>query len=65
MYRQKICLEDKKKIKGGDTALLLRFCEQGNEEVIKELKKREGSVAFQQGISHILDQLISILKDAS
>ena len=62
MYKRNLTQEEKERVRAGDTKLLLSILHDSDQIVTKELKQHKGDVAFQQGVSHIIDKLIEVLK---
>lgn len=63
MYKVKVSEDDKERISTGNFRILLTKLEEVDKVVTKELKKHRGDdIAYLQGISGIVDELISILK---
>lgn len=63
MYKVKLSEDEKERIAAGNTGILLSKLLQIDQQVVKELKQdKSGNVSFLQGISHIVDELITILQ---
>lgn len=63
MYKVKVSEDEKERISTGNFHILLTKLEEVDKVLTKELKKHRGDdIAYLQGISSIVDELISILK---
>lgn len=64
MYKVKLDDEERDAIRRGHVPTIVRALEKGDENVTKELKKQKGDVAFQQGVSHVIDRLLELMTSA-
>jgi len=66
MYKVRLSTDEKERIANGNVVLLLTKLVELDKSITKDLKKHKGDdIAYLQGISYIVDELISILnKDA-
>ena len=64
MFKQRLTEEEKRVIQGGNTPTLINKLEESNKRVIKDLKTPGCDTAFLQGASHVIDNLLNILKGA-
>lgn len=63
MYKVKLTEEERDRISQGNAQILLKKLEESDRNVIKELKAdKHDRVAYLQGVSYVIDELIKVLK---
>lgn len=63
MYKVKPTEDEKDRIASGNVAILLKYLEDSDRNIIRELKvDKHGNTPFLQGASSVIDSLLTILR---
>lgn len=62
MYKRKLTNDELTAIQRGHAPTLKKVLEDVDQVLVRELKKQRGDVSWLQGASHIVDNLLDILK---